>query len=677
MADLGYYALVLAFLTAIFACLAFAFGGKKSATGTGRFALIGTFVLVSFAELVLLIGLLSHNFSLEYVASYSSKALPGLYLFSALWAGNAGSLLLWAWLLSLASFIVILNRRRYTTLTPSACSVLMLTESFFLLLLLATANPFLKITPPLDGQGLNPILQNPGMVIHPPALLAGYVLMAVPFAFVVAALITRKLDDDWTLAVRRWMLAAWLLLGAGNAIGMWWAYVELGWGGYWAWDPVENAGLMPWLVATAFLHSAIVQRQRSMFKVWTVSLVIIAFLLSIFGTYLTRSDILQSVHTFGDTGMSPYFIIFMLLIIVGSVYLVNSRRSALKSGEEMQSIVSRETAFMLTNMLLLGTTLIILLGTVFPAISEAFWGSRVGVGAPFFNRVNNPLFLVLILLAGVCTVVSWQQVNMGKLGRSLVIPGAAAIVTAVIALAFGARGWQGIAAYMLCGFVLASIVAQWVNHTRTRAAAKNENYMQAFGHLFLDNRSRYGAFLVHLGLAVMAIGIIGSSFYSKEAQGTLKTGQSLTVGDYTLTYQSTRIDHQTEQTIINNTLSVSKAGQEISSLIPKRTIHVNYNQPVTEVAIRSTLAEDLYVIPGETAADGSTFFKVLVNPLVDWIWIGAAVIVIGGLLAYWPSRTRKDVPETRPEPKPEPGKSHTVEEEIELEVNRLRRGNRA
>ncbi len=388
MAGFGNFALILAFLASLFSTVAFATSGRqghRTALATGRGGLIATFALVSAALLVLLAGLLTHDFSMEYVASYSSKALSTAYLVSALWAGNAGSLLLWAWLLSLAALIAMLTLQRDRTRMAYTTAILMFTEAFFLLLLVSVASPFNRILPMVDGQGLNPMLQNPGMVVHPPALLAGYVLLAVPFAFAVAALLTNALDDEWTLTVRRWMLAAWLLLGAGNIIGAWWAYVELGWGGYWAWDPVENAGLMPWLVATAFLHSAMVQRRRGMLRVWTMVLVITAFILSIFGTYLTRSGVLQSVHSFGESGMGPYFVSFILIMLMGSLYLVYLRRRTLRSEAEMQSLVSREASFLLTNVLLVGAALIILLGTLFPALSGAVMGSRIDVGEGFFN----------------------------------------------------------------------------------------------------------------------------------------------------------------------------------------------------------------------------------------------------------------------------------------------------
>ncbi len=309
MADFGYIVIFLALLTSFYAAIAAALGGRSGRANTlasARNGLIATFALVSLGFLTLLLGLVTHDFSMEYVASYTDRSLPFIYLVSGLWAGNAGSLLFWAWVLSLVALIVTLRvRAQDRELMPYASSIIMLVEAFFLLLIVAVSNPFNKIIPPADGLGLNPLLQNPGMIVHPPALLAGYAILAMPFAFAMAALLTRNLDDEWTLGVRRWMLLAWLLLGAGNIIGAWWAYVELGWGGYWAWDPVENAGLMPWLAATAFLHSAMVQRRRGMFKVWNMLLVIMAFILSIFGTFLTRSNILSSVHTFGDLGLGP------------------------------------------------------------------------------------------------------------------------------------------------------------------------------------------------------------------------------------------------------------------------------------------------------------------------------------------------------------------------------------
>ncbi|MFC2003917.1 heme lyase CcmF/NrfE family subunit, partial [Chloroflexota bacterium] len=396
MADIGYIALLLALVAAIYSAIAFVFGARgrpPEVRDSARNSLLAVFGLVSISVATLVHALVTHNFQIEYVASYSSHDTSLPYLISGLWAGNAGSLLFWAWLLSLLATIVALQKRdRSRELVSYASTIIMATEAFFLVLLLFVSNPFHKLAfAPVEGMGLNPMLENPGMIIHPPAVLAGYVGFTIPFAFAIAALLTRRLGDEWIVAVRRWTLLAWLLLGIGNIIGAWWAYVELGWGGYWAWDPVENAGLMPWLVATAFLHSAMMQRRRGMLKVWNMVLIIMTFSLSIFGTFLTRSGILSSVHTFSESSLGPFFLVFIGATIIGSMGLVYYRSEGLKSEGEMESLVSRESTFLLNNLLLVGAVFAILLGTIFPLISQVVRGVKIGVGAPFFNQINGPI----------------------------------------------------------------------------------------------------------------------------------------------------------------------------------------------------------------------------------------------------------------------------------------------
>ena len=414
MTDIGYIALFLALVAAVYSAIAFIFGVRRkhqTLIHSARNSLLAVCGLVSISVAILVYALVTHDFQIEYVASYTSRDLSLPYLLSALWAGNDGSLLFWAWLLSLFATVVLLQKRDIgKELVPYASSVIMATQAFFLILLLSVSNPFQKLSfIPTDGRGLNPLLENPGMIIHPPTLLVGYVGFTIPFAFAIAALLTKRLGDEWLIAIRKWTLFAWLLLGIGNILGAWWAYVELGWGGYWAWDPVENASFMPWLVATAFLHSIMMQRRRGMLKVWNMVLIILTFCLAIFGTFLTRSGILSSVHTFAESALGPFFLVFIGIALFGPLALLYSRSAELKGEAEMESLVSRESTFLLNNLLLVGAAFAIFLGTVFPLISEAVRGVKISVGPPFFNQVNGPIFLAIILLTGICALIGGRR----------------------------------------------------------------------------------------------------------------------------------------------------------------------------------------------------------------------------------------------------------------------------
>jgi cytochrome c-type biogenesis protein CcmF len=483
------------------------------------------------------------------------------------------------------------------------------------------------------------MLENPGMIIHPPILLAGYIGFTIPFAFAIAALLSRRLSDEWLVAIRRWTLMAWLLLGVGNLIGAWWAYVELGWGGYWAWDPVENAGLMPWLVATAFLHSIMMQRRRGMLKVWNMILIILTFSLAIFGTFLTRSGIISSVHTFAESALGPFFLVFIGVTLFGSLSLLYYRSKELKGEAEMESLVSRESTFLLNNLLLVAAAFAIFLGTIFPVISEAVRGVKISVGAPFFNQVNGPIFLAIILLAGVCTLIGWRRVSTKNLVRNFLWPLIATLILGIALFVLGIREWYTLVAFFVCSFVLFTIFSEWFRGARARHRIRAENYLKSFFSLLGGNRPRYGGYIVHIAIVLMAIGIVGSSIYNVEKEVTLKPGESMTIKNYTLTYEG--IDHFQTQSkeVVSTSLSVYNHGEFVGKLIPEKYFHRSYEQ-VTEVAIRSTLLEDLYVILIGWDEDGTTAFKVLVNPLVNWIWIGGIVFIVGGLIAFWPDRQR-------------------------------------
>ncbi len=644
MADIGYIALLLALVASIYSAIAFVSGtrGKHPALiESARNSLIAVCGLVSISTAALVYALITHDFQIEYVASYTSRDLSLPYLLSALWAGNDGSLLFWAWLLSLFALIAMLQKREIgKELMPYASSIIMITQAFFLVLLLFISNPFHKLAfVPAEGMGLNPLLENPGMFFHPPTLLIGYVGFTIPFAFAIAALLTRRLGDEWLIAIRRWTLIAWLFLGVGNILGSWWAYVELGWGGYWMWDPVENASFMPWLVATAFLHSIMMQRRRGMLKVWNMVLIILTFALSILGTFLTRSGVLSSVHTFAESPLlGILFLAFIGIVLFGSLGLLYYRSDELKSEAEMESLVSRESTFLLNNLLLVGAAFTIFLGTFFPLISEAVRGVKITVGPPFYNQVMVPIFLAVIFLTGVCALIGWRRASIRNLMRHFLWPLVTALVLVIVLIILGIWEWYALVALFLCGFVLSTILYEWFRGTRARHRMRTENYLKAFWGLIRANRPRYGGYIVHIGIILIAIGVVGSSLYDVEKEVVLTPGESMTIKNYTLTYENLDNYETESKTVVTATLSVRNQGKLLGKLTPEKYFHRSYDQPVTEVAIRSTLREDLYVILVSWDKDGTTAFKVLVNPLVSWIWIGGIVVVLGGLIAFWPEQ---------------------------------------
>ncbi|MDP2720235.1 MAG: heme lyase CcmF/NrfE family subunit [Dehalococcoidia bacterium] len=645
MTDIGNTSLLLALAAAIYSAVAYITGTRKRNPGvvaSARRSLIAVFGLVSLAELVLLFALLTHNFRIEYVASYTNRDLSPAYLISALWAGNAGSLLFWAWLLSLFSLITVLQKRDIgRELVPYAASVAMITQVFFIFVILAVSNPFDTLTfTPADGRGLNPLLENPGMIIHPPSLLAGYVALTIPFAFAIAALVTGRLGDEWILTVRRWTLMAWLLLGVGNILGAWWAYVELGWGGYWAWDPVENAGLLPWLVATAFLHSMMMQRRRGMLKVWNMLLVILSFTLALFGTFITRSGIISSVHTFAESRLGPFFLVFISISLIGSLILLYYRSEELKGEAEMESLVSRESTFLFNNLLLVGAAFAIFLGTVFPMISEAVRGVKISVGSPFFNQVNGPIFLAILILTGICSLIGWRRASLRNLVRHFLLPVVLSVLLAVVLYITGVREGIALVAFPVCFFVLFTIIYEWIRGIRARHRMKGENYARAFWNLVAANRPRYGGYIVHISIILISIGVIGSSIYDSEKEASLLPGDSVNIKNYTLTFENMDHFQTASKMVVSATLSVQNRGKSIGTVVPEKYFHNTYEQPVTEVAIRSTPLEDLYVILIGWDQNGATSFKVLINPLVSWIWIGGWVFILGGLIAFWPERRK-------------------------------------
>jgi cytochrome c-type biogenesis protein CcmF len=647
MSQLGNVALVLALAASIFSIAAFIFGlrsGRRQLIDVAKKGVLAAAAFFSISVIGLLVALITHDFQIEYVYSYSSSGLSLPYLISALWAGNAGSLLFWGWIVSLAAAAVVWKKRPQGEegLVPSATAVIMVVQLFFIILLLfvPNQNPFKELTSvPVEGAGLNPLLENPGMIVHPPLLLAGYALFVVPFAFAIAALLTRRHNDGWLVAIRGWALWAWLLLGLGNLIGAWWAYVELSFGGYWAWDPVENAGLMPWLMVTAFLHAALMQRRKGIFKLWSMLLVITAFTLTIFGTFLTRSDILSSVHTFGQTAVGPFFLGFLIISFFGSLGLLFYRRRDLEGETDVDSVISSEGTFLGVNLLLVGATFVIFLGTIFPSLSELFGGGRVSVDASYFNMAAVPIFLAIILLSGVCVLIGWRRLPLARLGRQLFWPSFVAMIVAIALLIFGVRQGVAVFVYSLSALVVSAIVSVWLRDLGVRWKRKHGSYFKEFFELILANRGRYGGFMVHLSLVVMAIGIAGSSLFDVKKEAVLAAGESMTVGEYQLTYQDRIPEGGSDKMTFIVIVEVFRGGKSLGIIKPKIQFYSAREQWIPRVAIRSTPAEDLWVVPISWDSEVTAIeFRALVSPLIVWIWVGGGFFLLGGLIALWPGR---------------------------------------
>ncbi|MDQ7820799.1 MAG: heme lyase CcmF/NrfE family subunit [Armatimonadota bacterium] len=640
MSEIGSLAVDMAVATSVYGVAAALLGARRrpQLVASARHAVYATFLLLSVASAVLLYALLTRDFGNAYVASYTSRDLGVWYTVSAWWAGQAGSLLFWAWILTLFGSLVVWRHAARRELLPYVVATVLGTSAFFTLLLAAVSSPFQRLpAAPPDGAGLNPLLQNPGMFFHPPTQYLGYVGFTVPFAFAIAAMATGRLDDEWIRATRRWTLLAWFFLSWGLLFGMQWAYVELGWGGYWAWDPVENAGLMPWLTATAFLHSVMVQEKRDMLKVWNLVLIILTFALSIFGTFLTRSGVLSSVHSFGPSGLGVPFTAFLAVVLTVSLGLLAWRWPALRGAGELDSVVSRESSFLFNNLILVGAAFSVFLGTTFPLLSEAVRGVKVSVGAPFFTRVNVPIGLALLLLMGVCPLLAWRKTTVASLRRAFLLPAVLGAGTAAALAAGGVRHPVAVLTFALCAFVTGAIALD-VHRAAMVRRRRGESYPVALGRLVARNHRRYGGYVVHLGMVLLFAGMAGAAF-ATSTDAVLHPGQSVAVGRYTLRYEGADTYPTPSALVTAATLTVFNAGRPAGVLTPQRNIHRGHeDQPLTEVAIRSTWLDDLYVILAGVDEDGTAHLQVLINPLMMWMWVGGAVLTVGTVIAFWPER---------------------------------------
>ncbi len=602
-----------------------------------------TLALVTLAVAALLTLLLQRDYQVRYVYQHVSSSLSPLYTVSALWAGQEGSLLVWLWFVTLFAVLALRQRTAWSReLEPYALAAFGLTQAFFALLVCFVSKPFVLLPArALDGMGLNPMLENPGMVYHPPTLFLGYAAYTVPFAYAIAALVSGRLGNDWLRGMRRWNLVAWGFLGLGILLGAQWAYVELGWGGYWGWDPVENASLIPWLTGTALLHSAMIQERRGLFKVWNLLLVVGTFLLCVFATFVTRSGMVQSVHAFSRSPIGYYFLGFIGLWLVAVLWLITARRVELRTDAMVEQVASREGTFLLNNLLFTGLAAAIMLGTLFPTLTEMLSGTQVALGRGFFDRVSGPLALAMLALLGVCPLLGWRR--MGNLRLVLPVPIAVGLGTAlVLALALGIRERQALFAFGLIAFVMATVVEEFVRGMQARRKVNGERPHIALLNLFRKNRRRYGGYVVHLAVVLLALGITGEAFFKVEQQVTLERGQAADIGRYEVRFEDLVSERLPAKERHVATVGVYVGEQRIASLRPEYNFHYNVQQYVSEVAVRTTPVEDLYVAMAGVSVDGNTVtFRVLLNPLMVWLWIGGGLVLAGTAVALWPEGWRQ------------------------------------
>ncbi|MEE9168017.1 MAG: heme lyase CcmF/NrfE family subunit [Candidatus Neomarinimicrobiota bacterium] len=617
---------------------------------TGQRAALGASFLILLATTTLLASLVRGNFDVDFVARYTSSATPLTFKFAALWAGQSGSLLFWLLILSLYATIVIFqNRNRHRVLMPYVIITLVTIQLFFLLLVNFVSNPFAPVEVDFaiqDGLGLNPLLQNWVMAIHPPMLYLGYVGFSVPFAFAIASLLSGKLDALWVRTIRRWTLFTWLVLGCGVLLGGYWAYNELGWGGYWAWDPVENASLMPWLTGTAFVHSIIIQEKKNMLRVWNMILIIATFVLTIFGTFLTRSGVVSSVHSFTQSSLGPMFLGFVLLIVSVSVFLLVKRLQDLRSETRMKSFLSRESGFLFNNVIFVSLCFVVIWGTLFPIVSEAVRGTQISVGIPFFNQIAVPLGLLLLLLAGVGPLLAWRKTSRESLIRNFSVPVLIGLTAFLVSTFFGIRSFYPSVTIAFSFFVLGAIGLEFYRGIRVRMKKFRENIFQALMKMVSKNRSRYGGYIVHTGIVLMFIGFVGKAF-DAEQDWTMRVGDEVRLADYTISLSNLREEERPNHYAWIASLVVTKGEREITRLYPEKRIYFHRNpdpnrrQPHSELDIYSTLKEDIYaVFGGIDTGENLVSMKIMVNRLVRWVWIGGYLLLLGTIIALWSPRKK-------------------------------------
>ncbi len=663
IANLGYFSLVLTFGVALYAAGAAAYGARRSApiwVESARRAMLLTFPLLTLSCAAIIYLLVTGAYQIEYVASVTSEAMPTYLKVTALWGGQAGSLVFWSWLMAAFTSAVGLRRwDRDRDLLPWVVVASMITLAFFLSLVIFFENPFTRLWQtadgrqltamfqpagtlplvPVDGQGLNPLLRHIGMVIHPPLLYLGFVSFVIPYAFALAALVSGRSDDRWIRITRRWSLVAWLFLSLGLILGGRWAYDVLGWGGYWGWDPVEIAAFMPWLTGTAFLHSVMIQEKRGIMKHWNMLLIILTYDLVIFGTFLTRSGVLSSVHAFAQSAIGPMFFIFIGITFLTSLALLIYRWGELRRENQLDSLLSREALFLLNNLLFIGILVVCFWGVIFPLISELFTGQKVTVGPEFYERATGPLWAGLLVLMGVAPLSAHGRSSWQTLGRLLWRPAAASLLVPLGLLLQGVRQPAAVLGYWLAALVGLVTLYEFWRAAVARRRRHSENLPVALWRLIGRNRRRYGGYVIHLGIVLMALGILGIELFQAQTQGTLARGEQLTLGPYTMVYESlTQFDTPDDRNVARAVVSIYRGGTYLGDLYPRRDFYYLSQQPMTIPGVRSSLEDDFYVllVGWEPIAQAGATFRVYHNPLVNFVWLGGLIFIFGTGVAAWP-----------------------------------------
>ncbi len=665
IAEFGYGIALVSFLVAVYSVVAAVYGSTKKSAAlveSARRGMLLTFPLISVSAAALIYLLVNNHFEVSFVYEVTSRSMPTYLKITAWWGGQAGSLLFWSWLLAaFASAVTIRKWERDIEFLPWVIMVCSVTLVFFLGMVVFYENPFTRywlvngnvephmfqpalatIFTPQDGNGLNPLLRHPGMVIHPPMLYLGFVSYVIPYAFAMAALITGRTDDRWIRLTRRWSLWAWLFLSFGLVLGGRWAYDVLGWGGYWGWDPVEIAAFMPWLTGTAFLHSVMIQEKRGLLKHWNMILVILTYALVIFGTFLTRSGVLSSVHAFANSPIGPLFMAFVSATLIASIALVIYRWPTLRGETEMKSMLSREALFLLNNLLFMSVLVICFWGVIFPLVSELFTGQKVTVGPPFYERATAPIFAALMFLMGVAPLSAWGHSTVKTLGRAMWKSALIALVVTVILFATYTQNIIALIGFFLIALVLFVTAQEFWRGARARQRAQKENFFTSLSRLMGRNRRRYGGYIIHISMMLMAIGILGIEIFQSSTQGALAQGEELNIAEYTVKYRELASwdDQGKGVNFTRAVLDVYEDGIYLGQLTPRIDFYFDSQQNMTIPGNRSTLRDDLYVllVDWQPVTNMGATFKIFVNPLVNWLWIGSLLFLVGIIFAAWPDR---------------------------------------
>ncbi len=654
MGDLGAVTLWIGLALSTYACLGSVAGRLRDSPQlvvSARRAVYLLPVVLLVATLSLVAAFINRDFDLAYVAAHSNRAMPDIFTWVAFYSGNEGSLLYIAFVLSVMAAIALWRApARLGPSLPYTAAAMMLVQTFFLAVMAFMANPFAKlsIVPP-DGQGINPLLTHFGMFFHPPALMAGLIGITIPFAFALGAILAGQTRDQWVDTGRVWGIITWVLLAAGLLLGSWWAYTILGWGGFWFWDPVENAAFMPWLALTAFVHSIMVQKRRGMFRMWNIVLINAAFSLALYGMFMNRGGPVPSVHSFGASTLGWVFLLFLAVGTIVPFAVFFWRFNLLRSAQNLDSMLSREAAFLVNNLLLLGVAFVTLWGTVYPLLSRAASGQEITVARPFYDQVNGPLMLALVFLMGVGPLLPWRQATWSSLRRALLWPSVAAGVVIALLLAVGMRQPYPLLGFGLCAMVAAGIFLEWWRGMLSRRRSVGEIYPVALFRLIAANRPRYGGYVVHLAVVMVALGVLGTSFFNVQRDVVLSPGESVEVRNYRLEYVGTVATQFPDRTEFDSVVRLYRDGQFLETMTAERAFYPSFDMASTRAAIRSTPVEDFYVVPSENLSNGAVGFRILVNPMTWWMWAAGPVLILGTLVALWPQPSLSvPSPATRP-----------------------------